>query len=85
MKIKTINGKLNIIGDNLKKYRLSRGLSQRELSEKLELLGLTIYYTDIHKIEHYKKTVRDYELKGFCIALGISLDDLYEGTDQEYE
>ena len=85
LKINSINGKANIIGNNLKKYRELRGYTQRELSEKLELLGLTVYHTDIHNIEHQKKTVRDYELKGFCIALNISLEQLYEDTDKEYE
>ena len=74
MKIKSINGKLNIIGNNLRKYREMRGLSQRDLSQRLELYGLRIYYSDIHKIEHYTKTVRDYEVKGFCKALNISLE-----------
>ena len=68
MKIKSINGKLNIIGNNLRK-----------------LYGLRIYYSDIHKIEHYTKTVRDYEVKGFCKALNISLEELYENTDSEFE
>lgn len=85
MKVKSINGKLNIIGDNLKKYRTLRGLTQRELSERLELFGLTIYHTDIHNIEHGNKTVRDYEIKGFCKALNVSFDNLYENTDKEYE
>lgn len=85
LKAKRINGKLNIIGKNLKKYRELRGLTQRELSQKLELYGLTIYHTDIHNIEHGNKTIRDYEIKGFCLALNISLDDIYEDTDKEYE
>ncbi len=85
LKTKRINGKLNIIGKNLKKYRELRGLTQRELSQKLELYGLTIYHTDIHNIEHGNKTIRDYEIKGFCLALNISLDDIYEDTDKEYE
>lgn len=85
LKTKRINGKLNIIGKNLKKYRELRGLTQRELSQKLELYGLTIYHTDIHNIEHGDKTIRDYEIKGICLALNISLDDIYEDTDKEYE
>ncbi len=85
MKIKKINGKLNIIGKNLKKYRELRGLTQRELSQKLELYGLTIYHTDIYHIEHGEKTVRDYEIKGFCLALNITLENIYEDTDKEYE
>ena len=85
MKIRKLNGKLNIIGKNIKKYRELKGLTLRELSEKLELYGLTIYHSDIHNIEHGKKTIRDYEIKGFCLALNVSLDDLYENTDKEYE
>lgn len=53
-KIKKLNGKYNIIGKNLKKYRELKGYSLRQLSEKLELLGLIIYYTDIYKIEQRK-------------------------------
>ena len=85
MKIRKLNGKLNIIGKNIKKYRELKGLTLRELSEKLELYGLTIYHSDIHNIEHGKKTIRDYDIKGFCLALDVSLDDLYENTDKEYE
>ena len=85
MKIRKLNGKLNIIGKNIKKYRELKGLTLRELREKLELYGLTIYHSDIHNIEHGKKTIRDYEIKGFCLALDVSLDDLYENTDKEYE
>lgn len=57
MKIRKLNGKLNIIGKNIKKYRELKGLTLRELSEKLELYGLTIYHSDIHNIEHGKKTI----------------------------
>lgn len=85
MKIKTINGKMNIIGANLKKYRLSKGYTQRKLCEKLELLGITMYHSDIHAIEYYKKTVRDFEARAFCIALDITLDELYANTEKEYE
>lgn len=85
MKVKKIQGKLNIIGKNLKKYRERKEFTQRELSQKLELYGLTIYHTDIHNIEHGNKTVRDYEIKGFCKALNISLEELYENTDKYYE
>lgn len=52
LKSKKINGKYNIIGNNLRKYRKLRGYTQRKLSQRLEFLGLTIYHTDIHNIEH---------------------------------
>lgn len=51
MKIKKINGKSNIVGKNLRKYRELKGLSQRDVCKKLELLGLQIYNSDIHYME----------------------------------
>lgn len=85
MKVKKIDGKLNIIGKNLRKYRQLRGYTLRQFSVKLELYGLTMYHTDIYNIEHGLKTVRDFEVKGFCKALNITLDNLYENTDKYYE
>lgn len=38
MKTKKFNGKSNVIGQNIKKYRNHRGLSQRDLSDKLALI-----------------------------------------------
>ena len=38
MKTKKLNGKSNIVGKNVKKYRELRGYSQRELSDKIALL-----------------------------------------------
>lgn len=85
MRIKNINGKINIVGKNLKKYRELRGFSQRDMCKKMELLGLPMYCSDIHKMEHGTKTIRDFELKAFSIALGISLDQLFEDTNKEFE
>ena len=31
---------MNLIGDNVRKYRIKKGLSQQKLSNKLELLGI---------------------------------------------
>ena len=72
-----ISNKINIVGKNLKKYRELRGFSQRDMCKKMELLGLQMYCSDIHKMEHGTKTIRDFELKAFSIALGISLDQLF--------
>lgn len=85
MKIKKINGKSNIIGKNLKKYRELRELTQRQLCDRLELFGLIFYPADINNFEHESKAIKDFEVKGLCKALNISLEQIYENTDQEYE
>ena len=77
MKVKTLNGNLNIIGRNLRKYRKSQKISQPELCKRLDLLGVTMYICDIYEIEYGKKTVKDFVSLAFCKVLNITLDDLY--------
>ena len=78
MKVKTLNGNLNIIGKNLRKFRKQRKISQPEI-------GVTMYISDIYEIEYGKKTVKDFEALAFCKVLNISLDDLYSNTEEYYE
>ena len=85
MKVKTLNGNLNIIVKNLKKYRALRGLSQPAICRKLDLIGVTMYIADIYEIEHGKKTVKDFEALAFCKVLDISLEELYEGAEKYFE
>lgn len=85
MKVKTLNGNLNIIGQNLRKFRNEKKISQPELCKKLDLLGVTMYICDIYEIEYGKKTVKDFEALAFCKVLEITLDDLYSDTDKYYE
>ncbi len=82
MKTKKLNGNYNnIIGSNIKKYRLQKGLSQRVLSDKLLLLGVNLYHTDISRIETNNLAIRDYELQAICKVLNISSNQLFENTD----
>jgi HTH-type transcriptional regulator, cell division transcriptional repressor len=85
VKSKNFNGKKNIVGNNLKKYRELKGLSQRDVCKKLELLGLQIYNSDIHYMEHGEKPIKDYEAKALSIVLDISLEQIYENTDKDFE
>ena len=85
MKVKTLNGNLNIIGKNLRKYRRLKEPSQPAICRELDLIGVTMYISDIYEIEHSKKTVKDFEAFAFCKVLGISLEELYEGADKFFE
>lgn len=85
MKINLLNGKLNIVGKNIKEYRELKDMTLRELSEKLELYGVVIYHTDIHRIENGKRSIRDFELKAFSKVLNVKIEDLYKNTDKDFE
>lgn len=72
------NDSYNIIGKKLKIIRESKNISQEQLSNKLTLLGITLYQSDIYRIEHNERTVRDFELWGICSILEIKAEDLFE-------
>lgn len=78
-----MNSKMNIIGKNVKKYRLKSKLTQQQLCDKLDLYGLNLYHSDIYLIEYGKRIVRDYEALALAKVFDISLDKIYEGTEKE--
>ncbi|MCI8640417.1 MAG: helix-turn-helix transcriptional regulator [Clostridia bacterium] len=81
MKTKKINGKSNVIGQNIKKYRNFKGLSQRQLSNKLALLGVDIYPSDVSDIENQKLLIKDFEIIAICKVLNISYNQLFENME----
>lgn len=83
MRTKRLNSKSNIIGKNVRKYRLAMGWTQEETCHKLDLFGLNLYHSDIYLIEYNKRIVRDYEALAFAKLFNISLDELYSGTEKE--
>ena len=85
MQIKKLNGKSNVIGKNIKKYRELRNLTQRELSNKIALLGIDIYHSDISQIENQKLMLKDFEIIAFCKVLGVTYDQLFEDTDNIFD
>ena len=85
MQVKKLNGKSNVIGRNIKKYRELRGLTQRELSNKIALLGIDIYHSDISQIENQKLLLKDFEIIAFCKVLNVSYEQLFENTDNIFD
>lgn len=83
--IRKLDENVNIIGTNLKQIRENRKLSQMDLCCKLDLLGVTMFKSDIYEIEHNKRLVKDFEAKALCIALSVTLDELYANTDKYFE
>jgi len=85
MGTRKLNGKLNVISKNLIKYRNEKNISQADLCKKLALLGIPLYTNDIYKIEHNKRTVKDYELYALSKVLNVKIEDLLEGVKKEFE
>ena len=68
----------NLIGGNLKKTRTKLKISQQELSNKLELLGVYVCRGSISRIEDYSRTVTDIELFAIAEVLGVDPKELYQ-------
>ena len=84
MGARKLNGNLNIIASNLRKYREERKLSQSDICRELALLGITMYNNDIYEIEYNKRTVKDYELYAFAKILNVSFDQLFENAEDKF-
>ncbi len=85
MKVKRLNNKSNIVGSNVRKYRLENEWTQEQLCEKIDLYGLNLYHSDIYLIEYNKRIVRDYEALVLAKVFGISIEELYKGTEKELD
>jgi transcriptional regulator with XRE-family HTH domain len=68
------NKNLNVIGDKIRYYREQKGLSQAQLSAKLELLGISIPKNSIQRLECNNRIIKDFELAGISKVLNVSID-----------
>ena len=73
---KTPDGRNNVCGRKIEAERKAMGISQRELADRLQLLGLDIDKNAIQRIECGKRFVTDIELTYFARFLNLSFDDL---------
>ena len=63
---KTNDGLNNVCGKNIAKLRLELKVSQRELADRMQLVGIDIDKNAIQRIECGKRFVTDIELKVFA-------------------
>lgn len=73
---KTSDGLNNICGKQITRFRLQHSLSQRQLADKLQLLGLDVDKNAIQRIEAGKRFVTDIELVYFAEVFNVSYDIL---------
>ena len=69
--------KINIIGSRIKEARIRAGMSQKQLSEKLELLAVYTCRGSTSRIENEQRAVTDIEIDAISKVLNVSLDYLF--------
>ena len=82
-KIIKYNGKLNVIGKKLKKFREAENLSLAQLSNKLLLIGIDIPKSSLQNIEVGKRVVKEYEFYGLCKVFNISMEEMLKDFIEE--
>ena len=73
---KTANGNNNLCGRRIAQFRLEMKISQRELADRLQLVGLDMDKNAVQRIEAGKRFVTDIELVGLCKVLNKSFEAL---------
>ncbi|EOF57803.1 hypothetical protein SE1_01640 [Enterococcus hirae EnGen0127] len=68
----------NIIGSNIRRIRLEKGLGQTELVEQLQLMNVDITRETLVKIESGRQYVKLEQLKGIKTYLKVKYDLLLE-------
>ena len=73
---KSENGKNNLCGTRISARRKELEISQRELADRLQIIGLDIDKNAIQRIECGKRFVTDIELVKFSEVLDYTFDEL---------
>lgn len=69
---------LNIIGAKIKEARENKGYSQKQLSEKMELMAVYTCRGSLSRIENGKRAITDIEIDAISKILDVSLDYLFD-------
>ncbi len=72
------NEQKNLVGSKVKQLRLEKGLSQQQLSDKLETLAIYICRGSISRIEDGSRTITDIELMGLSQILATPIEDFFK-------
>ena len=73
---KTAEGLNNVCGKNIAQFRIKMGISQRELADKMQLVGIDIDKNAIQRIECGKRFVTDIEVIAFAKVFQVTFEEL---------
>ncbi|MBQ8600236.1 MAG: helix-turn-helix transcriptional regulator [Clostridia bacterium] len=73
---KTVDGLNNICGKNIAQFRMKMGISQRELADQMQLVGIDIDKNAIQRIECGKRFVTDIEVIAFAKVFNVTFEEL---------
>ena len=78
---KSGNGLNNICGKNISKFRMDLQISQRELADRMQLVGIDIDKNAVQRIECGKRFVTDIEIIAFAKVLNKKYEELLNNSN----
>lgn len=73
---KTDDGLNNVCGKNIARLRVDLKISQRELADRMQLVGIDIDKNAIQRIECGKRFVTDIEIIAFAKIFDVTFEEL---------
>lgn len=74
---KTLDGRNNICGKQIAKFRKELKISQRELADRLQLVGLDVDKNAVQRMESGQRFITDIDLTYISKVLGKTISDLF--------
>ena len=75
-KNRALNGSNNICGERISMLRGKMGLSQREVADRLQIMGIDVDKNAVQRIESGERFVTDIELKALSALFNVSMEEL---------
>lgn len=75
---KTTDGRNNVCGKNIAQFRLALKISQRELADRMQLVGIDLDKNAIQRIECGKRFVTDIEIIAFAKVFETTFENLLQ-------
>lgn len=70
-------GEANMVGKNIERLRKERGIKQKDLIAKMQVMGCDINPTSYSKLEGQVRIATDKEIYVISRALGVKTNDLF--------
>lgn len=80
---RTETGSNNIVGVTVREYRKQLRISQRELADRLQIIGLDIDKNAVQRIESGQRFITDIELIYLAQVFNITVEELYDGNQTQ--
>ena len=80
---RTPDGRNNVAGIKVAELRKGLRISQRELADRLQVVGLDIDKNAVQRVESGQRVITDIEVISFAKVFGITVEELLESNYAE--